>query len=182
MELEASDGGQKTQCLIVEVRADAVWALHAADGTELALDAAHCRLTNDGSGGSAEGGTALAAWKLLLDQQASLTDHALDWSSDALKEIRDEWDGTAFPTPTQARAIVLAIEAQSVYTEEGDSLEALGELCAWLKSPSKMHMLARINAETLLADWMHGSLVRDALQTLSGIDARDVRAMVKQAK
>ena len=92
---------------------------------------------------------------------------------------------TAFPTPTQARAIVLAIEAQSVYTtEEGDSLEALGELCAWLKSPSKMHMLelARINAETLLADWMHGSLVRDALQTLSGIDARDVRAMVKQAK
>ena len=71
---------------------------------------------------------------------------------------------------------------QSVYTEEGDSLEALGELCTWLKSPSKMHMLARINAETLLADWMHGSLVRDALQTLSGIDARDVRAMVKQAK
>ena len=125
---------------------------------------------------------AVASWKLLLDQQASLTDHALDWSSDTLKEIRDEWDSTAFPTPAQAQAIVLEVGEQSVYTEEGDSLEAVGELCTWLKSPSKTYMLARIHAETLLADWLHGSLVRDALQTLSGIDARDVRIMMKQAK
>ena len=71
---------------------------------------------------------------------------------------------------------------QAVYTEEGDSLEAVGELCTWLKSPSKTYMLARIHAETLLVDWLHGFLVRDALQTLSGIDARDVRTMMKQAK
>ena len=84
--------------------------------------------------------------------------------------------------PAQAQAIVLEVGAQSIYTEEGDSLEAVGELCAWLKSPSKTYMLARIHAETLLADWMHGSLVRDALQTLSGIDARDARTIVKPAK
>ena len=185
LEIQPSDAGQKTQCLIVEVRADAVWALHAADGTELTLDAARCRLINDGSDGSdgsAQERMVVASWRLLLDQQASLTDHALDWSSDTLKEIRDEWDSTAFPTPAQAQAIVLEVGEQAVYTEEGDSLEAVGELCTWLKSPSKTYMLARIPAETLLADWMHGSLVRDALQTLSGIDARDVRTMVKPAK
>ena len=99
-----------------------------------------------------------------------------------MKEVRDEWDGSAFPTPAQAQAIVFEVGEQSVYTEEGDSLEAVGELCAWLKSPNKMYMLARIHAETLLVDWLHGSLVRDALQTLSGIDARDVRIMMKQAK
>ena len=47
---------------------------------------------------------------------------------------------------------------------------------------SRETFLRQSEAAALLADWIDGSLVRGALQTLSGIDARDVRTMMKQAK
>ena len=180
VELEAAGGGT-TQCLIVEVRAG-VWQLHAAHGTELLLDAARCclvpeQLQQAEAGQAAEG---LVAWKLLLAEEASRTDRAIDWSSNPeLAAIRDEWgDGSAYPTFPQARAVVLAMLEQSVVTQ-ADSLESLQELCVWLRAPSKNVTMPRIHAEDLVGEWMHGSLIRDSLKLLSSIDSRDVRKLPK---
>ena len=62
-----------------------IWQLHVAHGTELLLDAVRCRLVPEqlqqaGAGQAAE---ALVAWKLLLAEEASRTDRAIDWGSDA---------------------------------------------------------------------------------------------------
>ena len=120
------------------------------------------------------------AWKLLLTEEASRTDRAIDWGSGAeLAAIRDEWgDGSAYPTFPQARVVVLAMLEQSVVSQ-ADSLESLRELCAWLRAPSKNVTMARIHAEDLVGEWMHGSLIRDSLKLLSSIDSRDVRKLPK---
>ena len=69
----------------------------------------------------------------------------------------------------------LAVEQQRVYDVEthAHALDALVQLCAWLRAPTRSVTLVRIHAEALLPDWLQGGLVRDSLKVLASIEARD---------
>ena len=71
------------------------------------------------------------------------------------------------------------MEHQQVYNIEthADALDALVQLCSWLRAPSRSVMLARFNAETLLRDWLPGGLVRDSLKVIASIETRDLHKL-----
>jgi hypothetical protein len=103
------------------------------------------------------------------------TDSLLDWDRGDLAGVRESLRG--FPTYKQAKHIVLAVREQVCYDldEDEESSESLGQVCEWLTNPAQnMMMMTRFLCDSLRDDWLPGSVIRDAFQTMSGIEKRDL--------
>ena len=111
---------------------------------------AHVSLLRCSLLGNAEGNI---AWSVASKfESCSLTDHAVNWSETTeLTTIKSDWDGVSFPSATEAKTVVLALQRQRVFAEETEAWSTLAELCIWLERPkSNTIMITKFTCEVSL--------------------------------
>ena len=111
---------------------------------------AHVSLLRCSLLGNAEGNI---AWSVASKfESCSLTDHAVNWSETTeLTTIKSDWDGVSFPSATEAKTVVLALQRQRVFAEETEAWSTLAELCIWLERPkSNTIMITKFICEVSL--------------------------------
>ena len=83
------------------------------------------------------------AWSVASKfDSCSLTDHAVNWSETTERTtIKSNWDGVSFPSATEAKTVVLALQRQRVFAEETEAWSTLAELCIWLEKPKSNNIM-----------------------------------------